>query len=47
MYFSVNNQGVKWLNIFIVLLIDDLVKSIEMAKEKGPYTRFSDLPGLK
>ena len=26
---------------------DGLVKSIQMAKEKGPYTRFSDLPGLK
>ncbi len=32
---------------FLVCKIDDLVKSIKMAKEKVPYTRFSVWPGLK
>ncbi len=28
-------------------MVDEIVKNIRMAKEKGPYTRFSDWPGLK
>ena len=30
-----------------IIKIDDLVKSLEMAKEKVPYTRFSVQSGLK
>ena len=32
---------------FIVLNNDAFVKSIKMANEKGPYTKFGVWPGLK